>query len=357
MVFDREALEALDGQKRGVTAAVFRSVVRRIAEALHADTFGARSDAHFSWTVCQLDEPAWVAVLSAVDALFWRSLEVQAEASARLATSGEKPIWVTTSLSCFPIGEGPPEHPYPHEPLALPSLERSVDSLHEASDALAKVLAHPIRQRIVAVLGMWPMSPGRFHRTYGGDMGFTSVLYHFRILQEVGRIELDHERSGRGRREGGVERVYRVTRRSLVDARAYAAMPRSLRADIDGIAVLTYLDTVAEAIRSDAIETRPSAHFTWSGFKVDLEGWTDLITATDAVFRYIFLAEKQALDRSMEKGPKPLPVVVGLSCFEAPPRSWVVPKDKVDELWEEITPEKRQKLRTYLNRIVEGVPG
>lgn len=355
IAFDQEALEALGSEKRGVTWAIFVSLVRRLGAAFQASTFGARSDAHFSWTVCLLDEPAWTAVLYAVDALFWRSLELQADASLRLAISGEKPIWVTTALSCFPNGDDPPDHPFPHDPTLRPELEGTEQSARAARESLAKLLAHPIRQRIVAVLGVQPMGPGQFHKLYGGGLAFTSILYHFGLLEDLGRIEMQHERSGRGRREGGVERVYRTTRRALVDAQAYDAMPPTLRAEIDSIAVLTYLDTLAEAIRSDAIESRPSGHLTWTGFKLDLQGWTELVAATDAVFRYIFLAERQAIDRCTKKGQRPMPVVVGLSCFEAPPNSWVVAGGEMAELWGKITPEKRQKLRTYLTRIIDGV--
>lgn len=354
VVFDREALEALGDRKRGVTGAIFQSLVRRLAEAVQASTFEARSDAHFSWTVCLLDEPAWTAVLHAVDGLFWRSLEIQADASARLTASEEDPIWVTAALSCFPNGDDPPDHPFPHEPAALLVPEGDDESLRGARESLAKLLAHPIRQRIVAVLGIRPMSPGQFHKLFGGGLGFTSVLYHFGVLEEVGRIQLLDERSGRGRRKGGVERIYGATRRSLVDAKAYEAMPPSLRTDIDSIAVLTYLDILAEAIRTDVIESRASGHLTWTGFKLDLRGWTELVVATDAVFRYIFLAERQAIERSNTGDEKPMPVVVGLSCFEAPANSWSISSNEMTDLWKEISPEKRQKLRAYLDRIIDG---
>lgn len=87
-----------------------------MAEAIRHGTMDARDDRHFTWTAMHYDEIAWSSMVESADALFRRSLEIQAESRGRIAKSGEKPIPVTVAFACF-------ESPRESHKSSIPRLE------------------------------------------------------------------------------------------------------------------------------------------------------------------------------------------------------------------------------------------
>lgn len=78
----------------------------------------------------------------------------------------------------------------------------TVDRGEECVRAL-KGLAHPIRLAALIALGRGELSPSQFARSRGEPV--SNVSYHFRLLAEVGLIELARTRPVRG----SLEHIYR----------------------------------------------------------------------------------------------------------------------------------------------------
>ena len=73
----------------------------RVIEAIEAGTIDIRPDRHFTWSDPIFDQQAWDETIEEIEALFERIPLRNAEAAARLAKTGEKPIPMTIALACF----------------------------------------------------------------------------------------------------------------------------------------------------------------------------------------------------------------------------------------------------------------
>src|ERR1700754_5177379 len=79
-----------------------------------------------------------------------------------------------------------------------------------------KAMSHPLRVRILAMLGERTASPNQLAGWLGASLGTTA--YHVRVLDSLGLIELADET----RRRGAVEHHYRATGPPVVTADAWA---------------------------------------------------------------------------------------------------------------------------------------
>jgi hypothetical protein len=98
-----------DSIKETVTGATASAYVERIKQAIDAGTIDIRPDRHFTWVDGQYDQQAWDETIEEQEAMFARLPQRQAEASVRLAESGEEPIRVTVALACFESPKASPE--------------------------------------------------------------------------------------------------------------------------------------------------------------------------------------------------------------------------------------------------------
>jgi hypothetical protein len=75
--------------------------LRRIFEALDAETFDAEVDRHFSWDAVSLDRRAWKQITDRLDEVLDWLPELEAEAALRMKESSENPIPATVGLAAF----------------------------------------------------------------------------------------------------------------------------------------------------------------------------------------------------------------------------------------------------------------
>lgn len=349
-IFEQAELEALGDQKRHVTGVIFKTFIRRLAEAIAASTFSSRSDTHFSWVAGRLDERGWRAMLDAVDALFWHGLKLHTEAGVRVAESGGELIPVTVGLSCFLTNGELMAEPTQREKsggeLSIDDAERSLDAER------IKVFANPTRAKIISELSKGPISPSDFHVRHP-QLSLQTVTYHFHLIEKIGLIALAERRSGRGRRPGGVENIYELNEPWLVDAETYDALPASLRHSVDSVSVITYVEILADSIRTDAIEERDESHLTWCGFHFDEIAWAEMIIAMDALLQCVLELRRRSEARLVASGDEGLPVVAGLSCFESPPASTTFDREEMERLRAETSESRLSRLSRYLDEILK----
>lgn len=93
--------------RKGITRDVMSDALGDIGTAAEEGTFDARDDFHLSWTPALLDAKAWAKLMKALIAFVDLALETQAEASKRLAESGEEGIPTTFALFGFESARNP----------------------------------------------------------------------------------------------------------------------------------------------------------------------------------------------------------------------------------------------------------
>jgi DNA-binding transcriptional ArsR family regulator len=192
------------------------------------------------------------------------------------------------------------------------------------SQRLAKALAHPLRVQILVETNRRPMSATAFSRQVGGNVSPSKAARHFSYLERLGCLELVEEKTG-GRRRGGRERIYRAVQRSLFDDSVWASLPNSLQGEVTHVTFSTYVERVAEAMMAGTIDTRQDRHLTWTAMQLDQQGWDDLISRMDELFDYSLRLRITTAMRLADSDEQPIPVTVGMACFESPKDAEVSP--------------------------------
>ena len=87
---DAEWSRLPESLRPGLSGAMLKSAFDDVEEALDKGTFDEREDRHLSRTPMVVDQKGWDDATELLLGTLYRLLEIQAEASERLATSGEK---------------------------------------------------------------------------------------------------------------------------------------------------------------------------------------------------------------------------------------------------------------------------
>jgi DNA-binding transcriptional ArsR family regulator len=176
--------------------------------------------------------------------------------------------------------------------------------------AFLRVMAHPLRMRLLAMLEERPQSPVKLASTLEINLGLVS--YHVKRLHEAGLIELVETH----RRRGAVEHVYTSKHASLFSDEAWRELDRTSRAQLLFPILQQTAEYASRAARAGGFD-RANAHFTRWSLKVDEEGWRELSeSAADWVEKAIAI-EARAAQRGADSFDAGLVVLL----FEALPFS------------------------------------
>jgi DNA-binding transcriptional ArsR family regulator len=169
----------------------------------------------------------------------------------------------------------------------------------EGDRDLYKALSHPLRYRILAVLGETEASPKELSEMLEQD--FQRVCEQVRILRDGGFIEL----VAKDQRRGGTQHFYKATRRPLLDADEWEELPQLARESISASVIRMIIDDVLEAIRTGAFDSHPHRALLDKPLVVDEQGYRD---ADASALRHLAELNKIAtesagrLSRSGEEG-------------------------------------------------------
>ena len=158
-----------------------------------------------------------------------------------------------------------------------------------------KAMSHPLRIRILAILGERTASPNQLAGWLGATLGTTA--YHVRVLDSLGLIELADET----RRRGAVEHHYRATARPMVSAEAWSAVPGVAKQAAVGSS-LRIIDEYAQLSAAAGGFDRPESHLSRTRVQLDAEGWEQLLNVTLEYVERVESIERAALER-MESAP------------------------------------------------------
>ncbi len=147
---------------------------------------------------------------------------------------------------------------------------------------LVKVLAHPLRHRILVVLSERVASPKEIAELFGERLG--NVSYHVKVLADMGCIELVSTTP----RRGAVEHHYRAVRRPYFSDEDWARLPLQSRRAIGSQQLGRMLTDIVEAAEAGGFD-RTDAHVSWIPLELDEPALAEL---TEML--------RQVLERSME---------------------------------------------------------
>lgn len=301
------------GERDEASREIIGSYRNRIREAREGGTFDRESDRHLSWDVVALDQRAWQEVGRSLDRMLESLPEYEVASHKRLTRSGEEGIPTTVGLASFCSPEKASE-------LLTGSLrQQSPIEISEAGAAIgpkfAKALSNRWRCKIVAETSVRPLSPSKFVDEFGGSM--THISRCFRELAKWGYLEVLEERKG-GRR-GGVERVYRSTRRAYFGPESWEALPELVREEISLYFLETFFDRVTDAIEVGTFDARLDRHLSWKPVVLDRQAWREIGADLDAILESLPRLEAQSLER-VDEVEDLVTTTVGLAAFRSPIR-------------------------------------
>lgn len=178
---------------------------------------------------------------------------------------------------------------------------------------LLKALAHEVRLELLGILSYKEMSPKDFaaHR----NEPVSNLGYHFRVLRDLGFIEVARTRPGRG----SVEHVYRRIRQIVFSDRDWLIMPDEVRQIAASTTLRHLIGRMTEALQSGTMTARTNTHLSWRPLVLDEQGWTEVIKILWATFKAVTRVELRAAKRMRESGERGFEATVALAGFESPP--------------------------------------
>lgn len=177
--------------------------------------------------------------------------------------------------------------------------------------ALFKALSHPLRYRIMMILGDREASPRELSELLDED--FHRVYEQVRILNKSNFIEL----VGTESKHGGTMHFYRATVRPVLDAEAWERFPRLAR-EIASVSIARRIvgDLIA-SIRAGIFDRRPHRALLRKPIIVDEQGFKE---ADESALRHLAeLSEIEARSatRLIENGEEGINVDTATLVFEA----------------------------------------
>jgi DNA-binding transcriptional ArsR family regulator len=311
--FDTATWEGVPRSDRdAVSRSILSAYFARICEAIEANTFDQEIDRHLSWDGVALDKIAWEQLGERLDQLLARLPDLEIEANDRIS---DPPIPATVGLTAFRSPQPPTVM------LQAPQRREAIQTSKNPSSYLAipphmaKALSNKWRCRILMELTARPLSPSEFVDQIGGTL--SNIARYFRELASWGYVEVIEERKG-GRHGGGIERIYRNTKRAYFDTPTWAALPRLIRNEVSWAFLNSYLDRINEAIEADTFDAETDRHLSWTPVLLSRTDWNEIGEELDEILACLPQMEAESVERVSENLNDLIPVIVGLALFRSP---------------------------------------
>ncbi len=185
---------------------------------------------------------------------------------------------------------------------------------HDAASKMAKVFAHPVRTKILTMLGQKEYSPKEITEILHPDEEnppIAGVAYHFRVLAEADLIEEVKS----AHRRGAKQTWYRATSRAFLGDPLFPALSPD-EVEVATRRVLNaQLERIKGAIEGRTIDKRADSHLSANTGLVDEEGWAELVEIFDrGLDRYLEIVVESG-QRSERKDL--FPITLGITLIES----------------------------------------
>jgi DNA-binding transcriptional ArsR family regulator len=185
-------------------------------------------------------------------------------------------------------------------------------SLDLVDPRIAKALSHPMRARILVILGERVASPNEIAELI--EERLPNVSYHVRALLDLGCIELVDT----AQRRGAIEHYYRAVVRPFFTDRDWKRIPRSGRQAISDTALRVIWDDVSEAVNAGTFDSRPDRYLTHSPMVLDEQGWSEANRVMTDALAEIERIESRSAGRLKKSSEPGVSTKVVLMQFESP---------------------------------------
>jgi DNA-binding transcriptional ArsR family regulator len=175
---------------------------------------------------------------------------------------------------------------------------------------LVRALAHPLRLKILQVLGERDASPNQLKELLDYPLG--NVAYHARVLEKAGCVRQVRT----ARRRGAVEHFFRATPRSYIGHPEWKKVPLSVRGAFTEAAVQTFVNRLAAAMEEGTIDHEDLTSLTWVTLSLDTMGRVEVAAILRDAFDRVQAVHELSEERMPGTGEEPTPVVVGLASFQ-----------------------------------------
>jgi DNA-binding transcriptional ArsR family regulator len=175
-----------------------------------------------------------------------------------------------------------------------------------------KALAHPLRIRLLALLGERDASPVQLAEHVDATLG--TVAYHVRTLERLGLIEMvaTHQR------RGATEHVYAAREHPRFSDSAWSATSPMAK----HVMIASILSQLGQYVTQSAAAggfDRGDAHFTRTALKLDEEGWAEIAAMTKTWLEQVSDIEARTKKRIQQTGEQVFDAGLVLLFFEAVP--------------------------------------
>lgn len=176
---------------------------------------------------------------------------------------------------------------------------------------LVRALAHPLRVQILEILTERVASPNLISAEL--DARLTDVAYHTRILDQLGCLELVDT----ARRRGATEHFYTAKPQGFIGDRRWRAVPRTIRGDVSGASLQTFIDKAIDALEAGTIDDREDTTFCWMPLRIDQVAWEEITAILDETIERVLASHARSRRRLRHRdGGEALSTVMGLTNFE-----------------------------------------
>jgi DNA-binding transcriptional ArsR family regulator len=175
-----------------------------------------------------------------------------------------------------------------------------------------KALAHPLRIRLLALLGERDASPVQLAEHVDATLG--TVAYHVRTLERLGLIEMvaTHQR------RGATEHVYAAREHPRFSDGAWSATSPMAK----HVVIASILSQLGQYVTQSAAAggfDREDAHFTRTALKLDEDGWAEIAAVTKTWLAQVDEIEARTKKRIKRTGEQVFDAGLVILFFEAVP--------------------------------------
>lgn len=181
---------------------------------------------------------------------------------------------------------------------------------------LLRALAHPVRLELLGILSYKDMCATDFAEHRGEPI--SNFGYHFRVLRELGFIELARTQPGRG----SEKHIYRRIKQVVFSDRDWLIMPDEVRQIVASTTLRHLIGRMTEALQAGTLTARTNTHISWRPLVLDERGWKELTEILWITFKAVTKLEMRAGDRMRLSGEPGIEATVALAGFESPRCGW-----------------------------------
>lgn len=183
----------------------------------------------------------------------------------------------------------------------------------DAEAKLFKALSHPLRYRLMLILGDREASPKELAEMLGE--GFHKTWEHVRLLEDWGLIEL----VGTDQRRGGTQHFYKAKTFQVLDSSEWEQLPKFAREAASATIVRTVFREISASIQAGIFDEHPHRALLRKPALVDEQGFREIDESALAHLAKVTEVEAESAARRIESGEPSRRVMTLTMAFETAP--------------------------------------